>query len=466
VTDPPVDRGRAPRLVVVLSIESEGGLPRAWPDRVRRSCDAIVAVDHSGDAPVRRGLDADPLVEVIVPGGDGGEIGGIEAAVMQHADWVLVLDDGEQLDESDADALRTFLAGDAIAGCAYGLRAYRVARDGTHDPEPEWVFPLFSPGHGDRQHAPQVRTTFRIRRRATTREPEASTPWRAREPATPALLVPPVPADAGTGASWPVASARRSTGSVRLVCLLPARNCAHDLPGWFTSVSPFVDAVVALDDGSTDDTYDQLAIQPLVRILERNPTRTSYAGWDDGANRNQLLHAAGALEPDWIVSIDADERIPADDFAALRHFVDRDALPGYAYGFSRYRMIDDLEHYDRIEQRAWRLFAYEPAARFPDGRLHRFPIPTNIPRDRWLRTSVRIQHLASLTESRRAARWSKFQEADPDCRWERDYAYTRAAPGERRRWIRRPAGLPVLAASPDAERRIELEIGASGADPT
>ena len=39
-----------------------------------------------------------------------------------------------------------------------------------------------------------------------------------------------------------------------VVCLLPARNAAADLPGWFDSRRRFADAVVALDDGSTDDT--------------------------------------------------------------------------------------------------------------------------------------------------------------------------------------------------------------------
>lgn len=35
--------------------------------------------------------------------------------------------------------------------------------------------------------------------------------------------------------------------SSNLVCLLPARNCEGDLPGYFESVSRFADAVVALN---------------------------------------------------------------------------------------------------------------------------------------------------------------------------------------------------------------------------
>src|SRR2546421_582094 len=94
--------------------------------------------------------------------------------------------------------------------------------------------------------------------------------------------------------------------SVTLACLLPARNCAADLVGYFESVARFADAVVALDDGSTDDTAELLAAQPLVRVVLRNPRRASYAGWDDAANRNRLLTAAADLRPPFIISIDAD----------------------------------------------------------------------------------------------------------------------------------------------------------------
>ena len=68
----------------------------------------------------------------------------------------------------------------------------------------------------------------------------------------------------------------------------------------------FADLVVALDDGSTDDTRAVLEAHPLVHTVLTNPRRDGYAGWDDAANRNRLL-GAGA-RPSWIMSLDADER--------------------------------------------------------------------------------------------------------------------------------------------------------------
>lgn len=229
-----------------------------------------------------------------------------------------------------------------------------------------------------------------------------------------------------------------------LVCLLPVRNGEADLPGYLESVARFADAVVALDDGSTDNTRAILDASPLVKIVLDNPPRLDYAGWDDAANRNRLLDAAADLEPEWIMSLDADERISPDDAAALRSFVEREALPGLAFGFKVYRMWEGLGQYDRAGLWVYRLFSFEPGQRFPDQRLHFVPIPTDIPRERWVRTTIRIQHLAGLTEERRLARFVKYRQADPDNAFQHTYRDLLEAPADLYTWEPRSAGLSVL----------------------
>lgn len=229
-----------------------------------------------------------------------------------------------------------------------------------------------------------------------------------------------------------------------VVCLLPVRNAAAGLPAWFDSVARFADAVIALDDGSTDGTGDVLRANPLVDTVLGNLRREDHTGWDDSLNRNRLLQAAVALHPDWIISIDADELVPREDGEALRRFIELQAVPGIAYGFPSFRMIGDLEHHDGRDNRAYRLFAYRPDQVFPSDRLHFMPIPTSIPRDRWLVTNLRIQHLGGLTAEDRQARRQKYREADPDQEWEGDYSYVDRVPGELKEWARRRDGAPVL----------------------
>ncbi len=134
-----------------------------------------------------------------------------------------------------------------------------------------------------------------------------------------------------------------------------------------------------------------LAEHPLVEVLLRNPRRESYVGWDDSANRDRLLLATAAVAPDWVLSLDADERIGADDAVALREF-----------------------------------------------------LATAIPAARRLATTLRIQHRASLTAERREARFVKYRQADPRVEYQPGYDHLLDGPGRVRRLEPRPTDLAVL----------------------
>ena len=207
--------------------------------------------------------------------------------------------------------------------------------------------------------------------------------------------------------------------SVTLVCLLPVRNGAADLPGHLASIASVCDAVVALDDGSTDDTREILEAHPSVRVLLTNPPRETFAGWHDGSNRARLLEAACEVDPDWIISIDADERIPEADGRALREFLMSDALPGIAYGFQHVRMWGDA--YDPDCTWVYRLFAYDKTLTFPKDRLHFPPVPVEITRERWIRTTLRIQHLGAVDEEQLRRRHQKYAQADPGREYTNDH---------------------------------------------
>ena len=244
-----------------------------------------------------------------------------------------------------------------------------------------------------------------------------------------------------------------------LVVLVPVRNAAQDLAGFFDSVRALCDAVVALDDGSTDATREILAAEPLVEVLLTNPVREDYRGWDDAANRNRLLQAAAALEPEWILSLDADERIDPTDAAALRAFLETDALPGCAYGFRHVPMRGDADHYLPRYQWVYRLFAYQPGLRFPDQRLHFVPVPTAIPRTRWIRTTLRIQHFGGMTSERRLIRFAKYLEADATRAYQSSYTHLLDEPDAAalRRWEPRPADMPVLLAASGVDDELLAE---------
>jgi glycosyltransferase involved in cell wall biosynthesis len=455
--------------------------------------DVIVALDDGSTDGSGEILERSPLVGVLLrnppregfAGWDDGRNRQrlLEAAGEVDPTWIVFLDADERLDGEDAAALRSFLRSDAIAGCAYGLRLYREWGDGRVAERFTWVYRAFAFAPGQvlpdrRLHfnpVPQavprsawLRTTIRARHLDSPRRLQARVAkYRDADPreefreVAPRLLEPP----GGQLRAWerrpaglPVldpslhlgVTGTRASGDagLGLACLLPARNCVADLPGFLESAARVADAVIALDDGSTDGTAEALDRSPVVRTLLRNPRRAGYEDWDDAANRQQLLEAAVDCGAAWALFLDADERIDPDDAAALREFVEAQADPGCAYGFRVHRMIGDGAHYDRAGLWVYRLFAPARGQRLPDRRLHLVPIPTSIPRERWRRTTIRIQHLGGVTEERRAARLAKYEAADPRLEWQSDYSGLASGQDPPRPWRARPPGLPVLAEPP------------------
>jgi glycosyltransferase involved in cell wall biosynthesis len=490
---------RSPRVIALLPVRNGADALPGWLDAAATFADGVVALDDgSTDATVAILRGHPFVVDVVKNERRDGFLGWhdgrnrnrlLAAAARQFPDWVMSLDLDERLDPTDAAALRTFVATEALPGCAYGFSVFDMHAGETYDPVYEWVFRLFAFRPDQRfvnrrfdfppvpvSIGPErwVKTSLRIKhygavdavgreaRVAKYREadpegvfrdyyenfrqpaPGPFPPWRPRLMGSPVLV----------GANEPP---EIQGFRPHVMALLPARDCAHLLPGWFESIARVADAVVALDDGSSDDTGRLLEAHPLVVSVLSNPVRPiGFAEWDDGANRNRLLATAAEYSPEWIISVDADERIPLEDAAALRRFLRFDAEAGCAYALASYRMIEDEDHYDRLDYDAYRLFTYEPGHIFPSDRLHAPPVPTSI--TQWRQTTIRMKHLVSLTEQDRAARREKFRQADPDFDWEPSYEYTHEQPGTVKRWEPRPLHLPVLVHGAAASLLEQLDL--------
>ena len=84
-----------------------------------------------------------------------------------------------------------------------------------------------------------------------------------------------------------------------VACLLPVRDGERELPGWFASVKRFADTVVALDDGSTDDTLRLLEAEPLADICARDrELRVTRISQDHGGGSCQLRPSCSRLNSD------------------------------------------------------------------------------------------------------------------------------------------------------------------------
>jgi len=134
-----------------------------------------------------------------------------------------------------------------------------------------------------------------------------------------------------------------------LVAMTRVRNEALILPDTLDHLGDQVDAIVAYDDASTDDTVDILRAHPKVALIVANRS------WEqdvaarkraEGRHRGLLLEMARAELPHaWILCFDPDERVAAD----LREFVsglDADACDAVRVQlFDAYITPEDREPY-------------------------------------------------------------------------------------------------------------------------
>jgi glycosyltransferase involved in cell wall biosynthesis len=421
----------------------------------------------------------------------------LDAAGAIRPDWILFLDVDERIDADDAASLRSFLEADALAGCAYGLQHCRIW-DGRYDPAFSWVYRLFAWAPDQRLPSGRlhfnpvplsiarerfIRTTIRLQHLDSPRRLHARVDryadadpgsthggarhggldvppsgelreWGPRDPSMPVLAPANLEPEREPAAPLDPPPQRELVRErPQLAVLVPVRDAQEDLPGYLESARRLTDTVIALDDGSSDASAEILRQSELVRVLIRN--KRADGAWDDATNRQALLDAAAALEPRWILFLDADERISSDDAQALLGFLAGDAVPGFAYGMRVCRMVEDLEHFDRDALIAYRLFAWERGQTLPRRRLHPIPIPESIDRVRWLQTTLRIQHLGSLTDARRRARHAKYRTEDPGHEFQDSYAQLLDPPQQIRRFETRPRDQPVLADPPQAPHDLD-----------
>lgn len=107
----------------------------------------------------------------------------------------------------------------------------------------------------------------------------------------------------------------------RLSVAMIVRDAADTLPSALSSVRDIADEIVVVDTGSTDRTRE-IALRGASRVFD-------FAWQDDfSAARNFCQQQ---LTGDFILWLDAGERLEAQSAQALREFVDQKAHPGHAY---------------------------------------------------------------------------------------------------------------------------------------
>ena len=149
-----------------------------------------------------------------------------------------------------------------------------------------------------------------------------------------------------------------------LSAILITHNEAHNLPACLGSLHGWVDEIVIVDNGSTDDTL-AIAQQHGARIVRVS----DWPGF--GPQKNRALDAA---QCDWVLSIDADERVSPELAQSIQRAVQDDAnlayhLPRLSWYCGRF-----MRHSGWYPDPVLRLFK-RGRARFSDDLVHERLVP-------------------------------------------------------------------------------------------
>ncbi len=143
----------------------------------------------------------------------------------------------------------------------------------------------------------------------------------------------------------------------RLSVAIITRNEAHNLAECLASVD-FADEIVVVDSGSTDATVE-IAHAHGVRVIE-----TDWPGF--GAQKNRALDACRG---EWVLSLDADERVSPELRAEIEHALAAPRFDVYEMPRRSYYVGRFMRHGGWWPDRCTRLFK-RGAARFDDARVH------------------------------------------------------------------------------------------------
>jgi tetratricopeptide (TPR) repeat protein len=189
--------------------------------------------------------------------------------------------------------------------------------------------------------------------------------------------------------------ARPATNLTLSLCMI-VKDEEEMLPRCLAAVAPAVDEIVIVDTGSTDRTIE-IAHEYNATVIEREWT----GSFSDA--RNASFEAATG---DWIVYLDADEVLVADDVERLRDLTGRTWREAFYLVETSY--TGELGDGAAITNNALRVFRNRPHYRF-EGRLHE-QIAHNLPvyaAGRVEQSSVRIEHYGYLGAVRDAKEKSR-----------------------------------------------------------
>ena len=220
----------------------------------------------------------------------------------------------------------------------------------------------------------------------------------------------------------PVLQALRRSRRRRLLALVTFRDEMRFLPGLIENLAGQVDGLIALDDQSKDASAAFLAAQPLtLELLSVEPGGQGEN--EDARNHRALVEAAWRHRPDWLLGIDADERLERDFRPRAESEIREAERLGNTALWVPFRELWDAPDQVRVDgiwgaKRKACLFRSDPNHRFDERRLHANWASWPPPRADYPVADLRLYHLRMIDPADRERRVKHYQRLDPERIWQ------------------------------------------------
>ncbi|WP_145333627.1 glycosyltransferase [Paenibacillus xylanexedens] len=214
----------------------------------------------------------------------------------------------------------------------------------------------------------------------------------------------------------------RKNKNNKLTAMLQVRNeQGRYLEEVLQDLSEFVDEIVIVDDASTDGTPEICRAFPKVVRLDVLEKPLFAEEW---RLRNTLWQATVSTDPDWLLSVDADELYSTEAKKAIRKLINQDYADWFAFRF--YDMWGCRTHYR--EDELWSMHKRHTASlvRYMPGYPYFYPqqnhhvprLPASCTVLPGVCTELKVQHLGwagSLED--RVRKYLRYKRIDPHGEW-------------------------------------------------
>lgn len=200
---------------------------------------------------------------------------------------------------------------------------------------------------------------------------------------------------------------------MRICGMMRVKNEARWIRECVSSLFPVCQRVYVLDDHSDDGTFEILDAMPNVRVYP-----SPFDGLDEVRDKNYLLGFVRKAEWDWVVHIDGDEALYAEDAPLLLSAIHNTHAPALCMRVVYLWNDDHTIRVDRIYSNIWRPSAFRLTdnGRFESTHPHGYHCgnaPANL-RGQSVHVPVRLLHYGYMHQADRLRKYREYTQHDPE----------------------------------------------------